>query len=595
MSATSLKRSTLAAFAAMTLAAVPLGSMATAYAAEGPSPDATAKVEKVDKKVEETKVEVEKTDTKVETKTEGSKTGTEEVGKSPKVDKKVEETKTDKAGTEVSVKTKVGSTETEQKGHVPVTICHATSSKKNPYVTETVDADSVKYKGHLAHVNGIVFPADGWGDIIPAPAGGCPTGEEEPPPPPPAKTKVTASGDISDACGPDFNLEFTNTTEGVTYVQKREGNTLTVTATAKDGYELTNPAWSVSKTDGLVKCDVPPVINDGTLTATADCDNITGSTSRWKDVTVVVRQYDANGGKPISETEVSANMQYSVKVVDNAVHYRVLVIGQDGVAIKIVDGDLKCDVPPPPPPAKTKVTASGDISDACGPDFNLEFTNTTEGVTYVQKREGNTLTVTATAKDGYELTNPAWSVSKTDGLVKCDVPPPPPPVLETKTETRTVYGDWVNVKDDSDCDGKMVQTRTVSTIKVTLTYKDGVLVESKMDAPVAGQPETRTIDVKPSATCEQPQPKPEPTPEPKPTPDNPVKPKPQHPVTPVKPQPNKPVVVKQAPKRVYVAPKAGGTSDNGVNPFLPLGGFGGLAGLGLVAFALRRKTANGDT
>lgn len=44
-----------------------------------------------------------------------------------------------------------------------VTICHATSSKKNPYVEITVSVNGLN--GHDKHS----------GDIIPAPAGGCPT------------------------------------------------------------------------------------------------------------------------------------------------------------------------------------------------------------------------------------------------------------------------------------------------------------------------------------------------------------------------------------------------------------------------------------
>jgi len=37
--------------------------------------------------------------------------------------------------------------------HVPVNICHATSSDTNPYVFITVDDDSAKLKGHLKHRN----------------------------------------------------------------------------------------------------------------------------------------------------------------------------------------------------------------------------------------------------------------------------------------------------------------------------------------------------------------------------------------------------------------------------------------------------------
>lgn len=44
-----------------------------------------------------------------------------------------------------------------------ITICHATGSKKHPYVMITVSANGLN--GHDKHAN----------DIIPAPAGGCPT------------------------------------------------------------------------------------------------------------------------------------------------------------------------------------------------------------------------------------------------------------------------------------------------------------------------------------------------------------------------------------------------------------------------------------
>ena len=43
-----------------------------------------------------------------------------------------------------------------------ITICHATSSKKNPYNEITIDTNGLN--GHGDHE----------GDIIPAPAGGCP-------------------------------------------------------------------------------------------------------------------------------------------------------------------------------------------------------------------------------------------------------------------------------------------------------------------------------------------------------------------------------------------------------------------------------------
>lgn len=61
-------------------------------------------------------------------------------------------------------------------GVEPVTICHATSSEHNPYVTKTIDPEGV-INGHLGHDGDIVPPFayegvvysqnwDGWGNSI---------------------------------------------------------------------------------------------------------------------------------------------------------------------------------------------------------------------------------------------------------------------------------------------------------------------------------------------------------------------------------------------------------------------------------------------
>jgi hypothetical protein len=54
-----------------------------------------------------------------------------------------------------------------------ITLCHATHSESNPYVTITVDVASVKFEGHDSHEGPVWYPgakADGvtWGDVIPA-------------------------------------------------------------------------------------------------------------------------------------------------------------------------------------------------------------------------------------------------------------------------------------------------------------------------------------------------------------------------------------------------------------------------------------------
>jgi hypothetical protein len=79
-----------------------------------------------------------------------------------------------------------------------VTICHATGSETNPYRTITVDRNSVIYQGHLGHPD----------DIIPATAGGCPSGPTPAPttpepttPEPTATASATATTEPTDDGG----------------------------------------------------------------------------------------------------------------------------------------------------------------------------------------------------------------------------------------------------------------------------------------------------------------------------------------------------------------------------------------------------------
>jgi hypothetical protein len=58
-------------------------------------------------------------------------------------------------------------------GHTPITICHATGSATNPFVEITIDENGLN--GHGDHQDDR--------DIIPAPAEGCPTGEQSNTPP----------------------------------------------------------------------------------------------------------------------------------------------------------------------------------------------------------------------------------------------------------------------------------------------------------------------------------------------------------------------------------------------------------------------------
>lgn len=100
-----------------------------------------------------------------------------------------------------------------------VTICHRTSSAKNPYVLMTIDDDAVLRRGHDGHTGG-VFPARPWGDIIPPfpgyagmnwPAGapilnnGCDVAGEEPIPAGMERTASptpSATGDAKSTASP---------------------------------------------------------------------------------------------------------------------------------------------------------------------------------------------------------------------------------------------------------------------------------------------------------------------------------------------------------------------------------------------------------
>jgi Ca2+-binding RTX toxin-like protein len=110
-----------------------------------------------------------------------------------------------------------------------VTICHATGSEKNPYVTITVSEKAVA--AHAAHQDGR--------DIIPAPADGCPT---TPPTPGPGPDPVGPSVDC--VVGPgvtqtattvtgtsaDDTIDCTNASPGKTILGGDGNDTITGTA-----------------------------------------------------------------------------------------------------------------------------------------------------------------------------------------------------------------------------------------------------------------------------------------------------------------------------------------------------------------------------
>ena len=76
--------------------------------------------------------------------------------KGPKDEKPPQEPKNTKAPTEGGGPAKATySTKEHGVGHVPSTICHATGSKKNPYVVITIDKMG-ELEGHQKHPNDII-------------------------------------------------------------------------------------------------------------------------------------------------------------------------------------------------------------------------------------------------------------------------------------------------------------------------------------------------------------------------------------------------------------------------------------------------------
>jgi LPXTG-motif cell wall-anchored protein len=138
-----------------------------------------------------------------------------------------------------------------------VTICHATSSTTNPYTVNHINESSIDEQnnqylnGHGDHL-GPIFPAPNWGDIIPAfrdfpgynwtDAGraiwnnGCV--------PPPVVEKVTPMEPtlVEPTCDAPGDVTI-NPVTGVVYTKTvNDDGSITVTATADDGYILTDGA-----------------------------------------------------------------------------------------------------------------------------------------------------------------------------------------------------------------------------------------------------------------------------------------------------------------------------------------------------------------
>jgi hypothetical protein len=261
------------------------------------------------------------------------------------------------------------------------------------------------------------------------------TGQPEPdvslcpaPEGPPPTVKITVpTVPVVDECGPG-NAHYGDVPSGnYTVVRNEDGS---ITLTAKDGYVFPHGKKSVT---------LPKPEEKNTAACPVIAPKASISTECVKpNITLVNATVDNRGSNVDVDYEFAVTIDgvttfYTIPVEAGMIHIPQLPFSpEDGKKVSIVINaldvtqatvsfDTATCVGTVTPPPTTKVTAvNGHFGDKCGPAYNLTFTPAvTKGVTYVQVRKGNELTVHAVAQKGYMLDNPLLTQSRTDQLVAC--------------------------------------------------------------------------------------------------------------------------------------------------------------------------------
>jgi hypothetical protein len=153
-------------------------------------------------------------------------------------------------------------------GFQPVTLCHATHSLSNPYVTITVDNQG-KLNGHLHHAD----------DIIPAPEGGCPKGD------PCSVNDESVTSEPGGKCG---SSSTTSTSTTVTSTSTDPTTTVVATTSPSTDPPSTEPQTSVPDSSSI---PASTVLSDTTTTSpslplstVAPALAVTGSASTERDL-----------------------------------------------------------------------------------------------------------------------------------------------------------------------------------------------------------------------------------------------------------------------------------------------------------------------
>ncbi|WP_461635360.1 InlB B-repeat-containing protein, partial [Glutamicibacter soli] len=239
-----------------------------------------------------------------------------------------------------------------------------------------------------------------------------------------------ADGSVVD---PNLNLA---TTEGVAYTvdgEVKAGNTVTVTATAEDGYKLAEAKGWTLNDDGTATIDI--------VLGTPDCQTPPVEDKEAAPVAPTVEQATCNADGTVTDPTVGvAETEGVAYTVDGEVKagYTVTVtatakdgyklseakgwtLNDDGTAtIELGLESPDCETLPPVEDKETAPVAPVVEQATCNADGTVTDPTVevaeTEGVAYTVNGEvkaGNTVTVTATPKDGFTLTETkGWTLNE---------------------------------------------------------------------------------------------------------------------------------------------------------------------------------------
>lgn len=238
-----------------------------------------------------------------------------------------------------------------------VTICHRTASDTNPYVF--IEVDEASLDAHLNNLPG--HPAKPW------------------------KTDGTFRG-VAHVAG-DLKYDYLAETEADCYDGETPPPNEEVTATA-------------------------PTFTD------PDCDTAAGLVIPQVDGVIYSTEGTVAPGSTVTVT-ATADEGYTLVGTSRWIH----TYGQ-------VPTDCEPPPPPPPPEPEVRATAPTFVDPDCDVKASMELPEV-EHVTYSAVGEvapGATVTVTATADEGYELVGRSeWTHTFGEKPEDCGTPPPPPP------------------------------------------------------------------------------------------------------------------------------------------------------------------------